>query len=275
MINLMVNKIIIGMDNVCKPVEPPHKGSVNCSYEPPVYCNISCDDGYEFSSEHHLLSSGKLECDATDGLWIYEKLYGTHLLPECLGRLQNTFVEVEVTFSAYVERCDEIYESELESSVLDLLVAMNQQICFMDSSSKRYKINNTWILKASYDPSDYVNSDEVPDAETNIETILDVTLKEIKSKNSKFKEDLLQIGVELLPDTYLQSHFFLVCEKDGYAVDPITNKCVECPSGTMEKNGACVPCPIGYFQLSTGQYLCEVCPEPSSWTSDIPKTCSD
>ncbi|CAL1270057.1 unnamed protein product [Larinioides sclopetarius] len=275
---------------VCKPIEPPHKGSVNCSYEPPAYCNISCDDGYEFSSDHQLLNSGKLECDGTDGLWIYEKAYGSHLLPECLGRLQNTFVEVEVTFRGYVERCDEIYESQLQISIQGLLVDMNQQMCqsvnctffnvscFMDSSSKRFKIDNIWILKAAYDPSEYVNSDAVPDAETNIETIMDVVQKETNSKNSKFKEDLLQLGVELLPDTnpnlYHQSHFFLVCEKDGYAVDLKTNKCVECPSGTMEKNGTCVPCPEGYFQLSTGQSSCEVCPEPSFFTSDIPKTCS-
>ncbi|GFR13699.1 uridine 5'-monophosphate synthase [Trichonephila clavata] len=232
----------------CKALEPPHKGSLNCTSDSIEYCNISCEDGYEFSSAFDMLNLERIECDGKDGLWDFERLYNFHSLPECLGRLQNTSVEVLLSFTAYVEHCGEEYELELQSEIKNLLVAMNQETCHIVNcesfnitcsevpSSNRHLINNTWILKAAFDPSEYMDSDEVPDAEINIETIVDIIQKEVNYEG-QLKKDLLDIGVELKLNSYLQSHFFLVCEKDGYAVNERTNRCVECPPGTMEKNG--------------------------------------
>ncbi|GFT86622.1 uridine 5'-monophosphate synthase [Nephila pilipes] len=269
----------------CKRLESPVRGSLNCTPDFTQHCNISCEDGYEFPSRFKILNLGRIECDRKDGLWDFERKYHSHLLPECLGRLQNTFVEVLLSFTAYVEHCDETYELELQNEIKSLLVGSNQEMChivncdsfnvtcFEVPSSSRHMINNTWILKAAFDPSDYMDSDEVPDAEINIETIIDIIQKEVNSEG-QLKKYLLDIGVELNRSSYVQSHFFLVCEKDGYAVDENTNKCVECPPGTMEKNGRCLDCEFGYFQLSSGQSSCEICPDPSIWSGDKPKTCS-
>ncbi|GIX82059.1 hypothetical protein CEXT_100381 [Caerostris extrusa] len=152
-------------------------------------------------------------------------------LPDCLGRLPETSVEVVLNFKTFIEVCDEDKVFELQNITKHLLVSMNQEkcqvvdcdsfnvSCYFDFLSNKNILNNTWILKAAYNPSDYGEND-IPDAEINIDSILSRTKKEINSPNG----NLSLTEVEFDKNSFFQSHFSLICEKgDMLLMKIITN----------------------------------------------------
>ncbi|XP_067119643.1 sushi, von Willebrand factor type A, EGF and pentraxin domain-containing protein 1-like isoform X2 [Centruroides vittatus] len=257
----------------CDALKSPTNGYIECQNINGKYrCEVKCKVGYGFRSLYTLLQRGFIECNTTNGYWDFQQFHGLNNLPDCLGQLPSTSLQASVLFKAGVENCsDYIALNKMMTVIKESLLKRTIKHCFAvdctdinyvcgeDKEKNNQAIETIWTLRATYLVEDYEDIENVSDAETNIEEILANTSK-IVSKDETFKEELHSVGATLWQDSFDQSAFELVCPINGYVIDPGTDKCFECPSGTFEEDGRCKVCPGNHYQDRTGKTKCKACP---------------
>ncbi|XP_054716919.1 uncharacterized protein LOC129226343 [Uloborus diversus] len=218
----------------CVSIALPHNGALNCTDDGgKEICAVRCNEGYGFSSKYQDLLQRGIECDGTDGLWDFQRIYNTSKFPECLGQLPNTSVEVWISFKALCKDCD--IKPDLYEDLKNLLISFNEEMCDLVDCRTNLTLNCSeeenenvlqvfWTIGTAFNPSDFETSGETPEVEKQLEIILKTTKDAIKM-DEEFRSEISKLELQLLQNSFSKGFIRLACHERGYAADERTDKC--------------------------------------------------